>query len=337
LNGPVSSALPSRRGHFLLESGYHTDQWLDLGAIFVAPETIAPLIAALADRLRAHDVSAVCGPMIGGAFLAQALATALGVSFYYTEPGEAKADLGLFAATYVLPPEQRSRVKGQSVAVVDDVISAGSSVRATAAALSEAGASVAVVAALLVLGDAAKTHFAGRRIPVEMLEERDLVLWEPRDCPLCRSGSALEEPRTSSSPKRAQRGPRALVQEFYAEIWNRHDTSWIPRLVTPDFAFRGSLGPSLIGEDAFRSYVDMIHSALGGYRCDILDLVVEGNRAFARMCFSGIHRGDLLGHPATGKPVEWAGAALFTFRSGRIAELWVLGDVHGLRQQLAQG
>jgi orotate phosphoribosyltransferase len=329
--------LPSRRGHFLLESGYHTDQWLDLGAIFVAPETIAPLIAALADRIRAHDVSAVCGPMTGGAFLAQALATTLGVSFYYTEPGEAKSVDGLFNATYALPPEQGKRVNGQRVAVVDDVISAGSSVRATVAALSEAGASVAVVAALLVLGEAAKRHFVGRRIPVETVEERDLDLWEPRDCPLCRTGTPLEDPRTPSSPQRAQQGPRALVEEFYAEIWNRHDRSRIPQLVTPDFAFRGSLGSSLHGGEAFASYVDMVHRALGDYRCDILDLVVEGDRAFARMRFSGVHRGELLGHPATGKRVEWAGAALFTFQGGRIAELWVLGDVHGLLQELADG
>jgi hypothetical protein len=32
--------------------------------------------------------------------------------------------------------------------------------------------------------------------------------------------------------------------------------------------------------------------------------------------------------------VEWAGAALFTLKSDKIADLWVLGDLQGLREQL---
>ena len=70
----VLDALPARRGHFALESGYHTDLWLTLDALFVDPVAIAPLVAALAGRLRAHAPTAVCGPLLGGAFLAQAIA-----------------------------------------------------------------------------------------------------------------------------------------------------------------------------------------------------------------------------------------------------------------------
>jgi orotate phosphoribosyltransferase len=192
----ILAALPSRRGHFLLESGYHTDLWLTLDALFVDPAKIAPLVAALADRLRPHAISAVCGPLLGGAFLAQALATQLGVGFYHAELRSAPAGAGLFEARYELPSELRRRVRGQRVAVVDDVISAGSSVRATVESLEAAGASIAVVAALLVLGDAAVTHFAGRGVPVETLQRREFVLWNPDDCPLCRAGSPpLQDPR----------------------------------------------------------------------------------------------------------------------------------------------
>ena len=157
------------------------------------------MVAALADRLRPHAVSAVCGPLLGGAFLAQALATTLGAGFYYTEPRTGPAEAGLFKAEYQLPPGLRGRVRGEQIAVVDDVISAGSSVRATVAALTEAGASTAVVAALLVLGDAALAHFAERGVPVEALERRDFVLWKPGDCPLCRAGVPVEDPLNSGS------------------------------------------------------------------------------------------------------------------------------------------
>lgn len=127
---------------------------------------------------------------------------------------------------------------------------------------------------------------------------------------------------------------RRVVESFYADIWNRHDKSGIPALLREDFTFRGSLGQVKTGHEGFASYVDFVHAALGEYRCDIVDLVVETPKAFARMRFSGIHRGGFFGYPPSGKPVEWQGAALFTFEAGQIADLWVLGDLHGLLQLL---
>ena len=125
-----------------------------------------------------------------------------------------------------------------------------------------------------------------------------------------------------------------LVERFYADIWNRHDKSAIPKLLCADFTFRGSLGPSKVGHDEFAGYVDFVHDALGDYRCDIHDLVVGDHKAFAKMLFSGIHRKTFLGFEPTSLRVEWAGAALFIFKEGMIADLWVLGDLHGLHQRL---
>ena len=127
---------------------------------------------------------------------------------------------------------------------------------------------------------------------------------------------------------------KSVVHRFYDDVWNKHDKSVIPALLQSNFTFRGSLGPSKTGHSEFAEYVDFVHQALGAYRCDILDLVEEGKQCFARMRFSGMHRGDFFGFKPTGKQVEWAGAALFTFRDGLVADLWVLGDVHGLLQLL---
>jgi predicted ester cyclase len=130
--------------------------------------------------------------------------------------------------------------------------------------------------------------------------------------------------------------PRQVVFSFYDRIWNRIDKSAIPDLIHPDFTFRGSLGPTMTGHAAFAAYVDQVTSALGCYRCTVLDLLTEGERAFARMRFAGIHRGEFMGFAPTGRQVEWAGAALFALTDGKIGDLWVLGDVHGLREQLAR-
>ena len=125
-----------------------------------------------------------------------------------------------------------------------------------------------------------------------------------------------------------------VVESFYADIWNRHDKSAIPRLLCADFTFRGSLGPSKVGHEEFASYVDFVHDTLGDYRCDIQDLVVSDHKAFAKMLFSGIHRKKFLGYEPTSLRVEWAGAALFTLKDRMISDLWVLGDLQGLHQLL---
>ena len=128
--------------------------------------------------------------------------------------------------------------------------------------------------------------------------------------------------------------PQQIVQDFYDRVWNRLDKAAIPELIHPDFTFRGSLGPTMAGHEAFSAYVDAVTEALADYRCTILDLVTEGERAFARMRFEGIHRGPFLGFAPTGQRVDWAGAALFALKGDKIADLWVLGDLQGLREQL---
>lgn len=151
----VLKGLPARRGHFLLESGYHSDLWFNLDALFVAPYDLAPRIATLSELLRPYSISAICGPLLGGAFLAHAVAAHMGLRFYFTQQVPAKTEGTLFAAEYQLPPELRRQVGDERIAIVDDVVSAGSSVRATAADLTAAGAQTVVVGTLLVLGNQA--------------------------------------------------------------------------------------------------------------------------------------------------------------------------------------
>lgn len=189
------SELPIRNGHFLLESGYHSNLWLTLDDLFVDAHKVAPLVGVLAERLGGYDVTAFCGPLRGGAFLAHALATRLGKRFYYSVPRQIAGGAGLFKAEYEFPEALRAGLSRERVALVDDAMSAGSSVRATKIALDAIGAPTMVVAALLTLGSQGVDYFRGLGIPVEALERRTFEMWKPEDCPLCRTGNPLVDPR----------------------------------------------------------------------------------------------------------------------------------------------
>lgn len=121
-----------------------------------------------------------------------------------------------------------------------------------------------------------------------------------------------------------------LVEAFYERIWNTGDLAAVSELLTEDFSFRGSLGTELRGREEFKDYVHSIRGVLANYRCEILACVTEGEQAFAKIRFSGLHVAPFRGYRPTGLPVQWLGAALFRFERQAIAELWVLGDLSGL-------
>jgi predicted ester cyclase len=125
-----------------------------------------------------------------------------------------------------------------------------------------------------------------------------------------------------------------LVAAFYERIWNAGDLFAVSELLSEDFSFRGSLGAELQGREAFKEYVRSVRGALANYNCEILACVSEGERAFAKMRFSGLHVAPFRGYLATGLPVQWLGAALFRCERQAIAELWVLGDLAGLDEAL---
>lgn len=124
------------------------------------------------------------------------------------------------------------------------------------------------------------------------------------------------------------------VKKFYEIIWNKHDKEIVPDVLHESFNFRGSLGTEKQGHEGFIEYLDMVHSALSDYRCEIKELVSEKSKVFAKMKFSGKHRGEFMGCQPTGRYLTWDGAALFHFEKGKAVSLWVLGDITSLQAQL---
>ena len=127
---------------------------------------------------------------------------------------------------------------------------------------------------------------------------------------------------------------RLLIEKFYNEMWNRFDKTVVPDILTEDLRFRGSLGQLRSGLAEFGEYVDYIQRAFPDFSNEIEEVVSEGDKAFARLTYRGTHRGEVFGIAPTGRRIQYVGAAVFTFRGDRIAEVWVLGDMHGLISQL---
>lgn len=126
-----------------------------------------------------------------------------------------------------------------------------------------------------------------------------------------------------------------MVREFYDKLWNRWDDAAVDVLLSEDFTFRGSLGTHTLGRDAWRSYRDGIRAGSGDFSNEIVTLVAHGDRAAARLRYTGTHTGQLAGLPPTGRRFTYAGAAFFEARAGQLISAWVLGDLTALREELS--
>ena len=191
------SFVRGRHGHFRLESSHHGDLWFQLETLCQRSRDIRPFAAQLAAQLVQYEVEVVCGPLVEGAFVALLVSLELGCDFAYAERFADTTRKGLYPVEYRLPKALQPAVKGKRVAIVNDVISAGSAVRGSFSDLQTLGASVVGIGALLALGDAIAQFAAENRVALELLERMPTNLWTPSECPLCAAGVPLEIVGTS--------------------------------------------------------------------------------------------------------------------------------------------
>ncbi len=192
MQAELMNLVHARRGHFRLESGHHGDLWLDLELLCLRPRRIQPFVAELARRLGAYRIDAVCGPLVEGAFVGLMVANELDVEFFYAEQFSKPKGSELFPVTYQLPTALRQRINGKRVAIVNDVINAGSAVRGTYFDLKSCGADTVALASLLTLGDAPKSLADEWNIDLITIGSQPNSIWKPDECPLCAEGTALD-------------------------------------------------------------------------------------------------------------------------------------------------
>src|SRR5215212_3206773 len=116
-------------GHFVLSSGLHSTHYLQCALVLQHPTEAEALARALAEHFRSETIETVAAPAIGGIVIGYEVARALGAKSIWTERAEGRMTL---RRGFSLRP-------GESVLVVEDVITTGGSTRETIDTLREAG------------------------------------------------------------------------------------------------------------------------------------------------------------------------------------------------------
>lgn len=174
------------KGHFLLSSGLHSDRYLQCALVLAQPsaaEQFGKSLAALVPR----KPSLVVSPAMGGLIIGQEVARALGVRHYFTERVDGAVQL---RRGFKLEP-------GETVVVVEDVVTTGKSTKEVFALIRAAGAEP--VGALSVIDRSEGKAALG--VPHAALWTVAVPAWDPAACPACKQGIPYIKPGSRKETK----------------------------------------------------------------------------------------------------------------------------------------
>jgi steroid delta-isomerase-like uncharacterized protein len=117
-----------------------------------------------------------------------------------------------------------------------------------------------------------------------------------------------------------------VVTAFFDKALNDHDLGAFDRFCAADYAWHGMAGVEVRGLDAFKREVQLFFEAFPDIKVQVLDVIVEGDRAAVRYRESGTHLGDLAGVPPTKRAVTWDGVAIYRVENGLLVEEWTVSD-----------
>jgi len=128
--------------------------------------------------------------------------------------------------------------------------------------------------------------------------------------------------------------PAASLKGFY-EMVNAGDLDGVIDRFAENFVEHERVPGFPSGREGTRQLFAMMHAAFPDMRWEAEDVLADGDKAVARVRFSGTNDGEFMGMPATGKAVSVQVIDIVRFgEDGRALEHWGVFDMMGLMQQI---
>jgi predicted ester cyclase len=124
-----------------------------------------------------------------------------------------------------------------------------------------------------------------------------------------------------------------LVRRFYDEALNGRRVQVIDELALADYAEHDPLPGQRDGLVGLKDRASMLIEGLAS-TFTVHDVIAEGDRVVVRWTNAGIHSGEFLGIPPTGRSFDIAGIDIYRIENGRMAEHWHVVDQLTMLQQL---
>ena len=132
-----------------------------------------------------------------------------------------------------------------------------------------------------------------------------------------------------------------IVRELHDIVWTSGELSAVDRLVAPQYVIHSDPGDPWEGQTldraAYRERVIYSRTGFPDLTFTIHDLIATEHRVCVRWSAEGMHAGDLVGLPATGKRLHFAGQTIYNIVGEQVGGHWQVVDRLGFLQQLRAG
>lgn len=125
-----------------------------------------------------------------------------------------------------------------------------------------------------------------------------------------------------------------LFRRLFVTALTQRDSAVLDRIVAPEFVFHARGRTARVSPSQLWQLSHPILSAFPDIQFYVEEVVTEGERAAARVRFTGTHRGVYGNIAPTGRQVEVTEMFLCRIEHARLAECWQEWDEYGLRLQL---
>lgn len=132
----------------------------------------------------------------------------------------------------------------------------------------------------------------------------------------------------------AEKTNMAIVRNFFEVGPSKGDIVAADALLAAGFTLHVPLPTPGPGIEAMNNVITTCRAAFHGLNVTIDDLMADGDKVTCRFTARGVHKGEFMGLPPTGKPIVMTGIEIFRLQNGKIAELWGEANLMGLMQQL---
>jgi len=127
---------------------------------------------------------------------------------------------------------------------------------------------------------------------------------------------------------------KGVVRRFIEEFKTGGDEAVADQLRSPRFINHSAPPGTPQGPEGGRTLFRALRTAFPDLTVTIEDMLAEGDKVVTRQTFSGTHKGEWMGIPATGRAVQWAVIDIVRLEDDRLVDHWAVADFHGLTQQL---
>ncbi|MFI9386680.1 ester cyclase [Kutzneria sp. NPDC052558] len=117
-----------------------------------------------------------------------------------------------------------------------------------------------------------------------------------------------------------------VVAAFMADVLNGHHGDHATRYLTPDMQWHGGTVGTVAGASNVAGLMTTVVTSIPDLHAAVEDVVAQGDEVVVRLVVTGTQKGDLLGIPASDRPVRWDATDLYRLKDGKISEEWAAED-----------